>query len=131
MSPASNANDSRQRIGSPFRSAPLESSRGFPQENVMEQRPHVFTPRAAIKLLKISTLATAAMLLTTWHRAVTQNSLGSGAEVPAFAPGMIQHMQKMRLFKDPDRGAQATPDMISRSEVDRDATGAIATFQPG
>ncbi len=77
-----------------------------------------------------SAVAAASMLVATSHLAIAQNS-GGGGGVPAFAPGMIQHMQEMRRFKDPDRGAQATPDMISRFDVERDATGAIATFQPG
>jgi cytochrome c peroxidase len=53
------------------------------------------------------------------------------AGAPAFAAGMIAHMQAMRQFKDPDRGVQAAPPIIPRFELDRDATGAVATFQPG
>jgi cytochrome c peroxidase len=56
---------------------------------------------------------------------------GSGADVPAFAPGMIDHMQAMRRFKDPDRGAQPTPNIIPKFATDFDPAGAIATFQPG
>src|SRR5947209_8512303 len=55
----------------------------------------------------------------------------SRADVPAFAPGMINHMQAMRRFKDPDRGGQPTPNVIPKSERDDDPSGAIATFQPG
>lgn len=51
--------------------------------------------------------------------------------MPAFAPGMIDHMQKMRRFKDPDRGPQSPPAVIPRFNTDRDASGEIATFQPG
>ena len=50
---------------------------------------------------------------------------------PAFAAGMIAHMQAMRRFKDPDRGAQQTPPVIPKFEIDNDPAGAIATFQPG
>ena len=60
-----------------------------------------------------------------------QASDQSGAEVPAFAPGMINHMQAMRRFKDPDRSVQSAPNVIPRFEPDRDPSGAIATFQPG
>src|SRR5690242_10723093 len=49
---------------------------------------------------------------------------------PAFAPGMIAHMQTMRRFKDRDHGVQATPPVIPRFEIDRDPAGAVATFQP-
>jgi cytochrome c peroxidase len=64
--------------------------------------------------------------------AIAQNSGGSAsAEVPAFAPGMIDHMQKMRRFQDKDHGPQSTPPIIPRMSTDRDGSGEIATFQPG
>jgi cytochrome c peroxidase len=50
---------------------------------------------------------------------------------PAFAAGMIAHMQAMRQFKDPDQGAQQAPPVIPRFDLDGDPTGAVATFQPG
>jgi cytochrome c peroxidase len=50
---------------------------------------------------------------------------------PAFAPGMIDHMQAMRRFKDPDQGVQTAPPVIPRFAIDRDPAGAVATFQPG
>src|SRR4051812_45179309 len=53
------------------------------------------------------------------------------ADPPAFAPGMINHMQAMRRFKDPDRGLQQPPPVIPRFQIDRDPSGAVATFQPG
>jgi hypothetical protein len=40
-------------------------------------------------------------------------------------------MQAMRRFKDPDRGAQQTPPVIPKFEIDNDPSGGIATFQPG
>ena len=64
-------------------------------------------------------------------------SMGGGApqvaaaeEVPAFAPGMIKHMQQMRRFKDVDKGPQPTPPVIPRFAAEPDPTGAVATFQP-
>jgi hypothetical protein len=54
-----------------------------------------------------------------------------GGDEPAFAPGMINHMQAMRRFKDPDRGVQPTPNVIPKFETDFDSSGTIATFQPG
>jgi cytochrome c peroxidase len=51
-------------------------------------------------------------------------------DVPAFAPGMINHMQQMKRFKDADRGQQPTPPVIPRFSFDPDSTGAVATFQP-
>src|SRR4051794_19777083 len=63
--------------------------------------------------------------------AFAQNaSGGDDAGPPAFAPGMIKHMQAMRRFHDADRDAQTPPPVIPRFDVDRDAAGAIATFQP-
>ena len=62
---------------------------------------------------------------------MAQSALAQGAAgVPAFAPGMINHMQAMRRFKDRDQGAQPTPNVIPKFEIDRDASGAIASFQP-
>jgi cytochrome c peroxidase len=55
----------------------------------------------------------------------------NAADVPAFAPGMINHMQAMRRFKDPDPSVQSSPIVIPRFEPNEDASGAIATFQPG
>ena len=79
------------------------------------------------------TAATAvACLLGAASPAFAQQGNGnSNAGPPAFAPGMIAHMQAMRRFKDPDHGAQPTPHIIPRFELDPDASGAIATFQPG
>ena len=63
--------------------------------------------------------------------AIAQQAITDAKEGPAFAPGMIAHMQAMRRFKDPDRGAQQTPPVIPRFEMDNDPSGGIATFQPG
>jgi hypothetical protein len=63
------------------------------------------------------------------HGAIAQNVLGD-IGVPAFAPGMINHMQQMRRFPDPDQGAQPTPPVIPRYLPTLDPTGILATFQP-
>ena len=63
--------------------------------------------------------------------AIAQQASG-GAGVPAFVPGMIDHMQAMRRFKDPDQSVQQAPPIIPRFEIDDDhPAGAVATFQPG
>jgi len=64
--------------------------------------------------------------------AVAQQA-GSGAAggLPAFAPGMIDHMQAMRRFKDADQSVQQAPPIIPKFAIDEDPMGAIATFQPG
>ena len=56
--------------------------------------------------------------------------LAAAQDVPAFAPGMINHMQQMKRFKDVDHGQQPTPPVIPRFSVDPDPTGAVGTFQP-
>jgi hypothetical protein len=60
-----------------------------------------------------------------------QANIDAKAGFPAFAPGMINHMQAMRRFPDPDRGIQQPPPVIPKFELDIDPTGAIATFQSG
>ena len=87
-----------------------------------------------IKALKVSTAGPVlvCILSAVPPFAIAQQAGNPGGpDVPAFAPGMINHMQAMRRFKDPDRGAQPTPNVIPRFEADPDASGAIATFQPG
>jgi cytochrome c peroxidase len=47
-----------------------------------------------------------------------------------FAPAMIEHMRKMRRYKDPARASEYIPPVIDRFRVDLDPKGAIASFQP-
>src|SRR5262249_37910289 len=48
-----------------------------------------------------------------------------------WAPGAIDHAQKMRKFKDANQATQTTPQTIPKLEVDADPSGSVATFQPG
>jgi cytochrome c peroxidase len=92
------------------------------------------THHTAGKALKVFAAGTAlaCVLGAASQLAIAQNSGGrAAAEVPAFAPGMINHMQKMRRFKDKDHGPQSTPAVIPRMSTDRNASGEVATFQPG
>ena len=74
----------------------------------------------------------ACLVATSPQNAAADSSLTRGeAERPAFAPGMINHMQKMRRFKDKDHGPQSTPAVVPRSSTDQNASGEISTFQPG
>ncbi len=65
---------------------------------------------------------------------VPQNAMAQkmpeARSMPDFAPAMIDHMQKMRRYRDSDHGAQPTPRNIDRFRVDLDPKGAIASFQP-
>ena len=54
----------------------------------------------------------------------------AAGEVPAFAPGMINHMQQMRRFNNADTGSQPTPSVIPRLSADPNPAGAVGTFQP-
>jgi cytochrome c peroxidase len=78
-------------------------------------------------------LSASAILLTWIVGGAPSPALADGrnAGTPPFAPGMIDHMQSMRRFHDPDRGAQPTPPVIPRFELDRNPAGSAATFQPG
>src|SRR6478735_3028250 len=60
----------------------------------------------------------------------TAQKAPENANKPDFAPAMIEHMQKMRRYKDPDRGAEHIPPVIDHFSVDRDPHGVIASFQP-
>jgi cytochrome c peroxidase len=82
--------------------------------------------RDSSRILKILALdaALAGLGCVVPHTAAAQDT-------PAFAPGMINHMQKMRQFPDADHGAQPTPPAILRFSLDPDPSGAVSTFQPG
>ena len=101
----------------------------------MTEHPRIArTYPAILRILKVST---GAAILVCIASGVSQLAIAQQAgtpaspPAPAFAPGMIDHMQAMRRFGDPDRGVQPTPAVIPRFEIDRDPNGAIATFQPG
>jgi cytochrome c peroxidase len=63
------------------------------------------------------------------HIAIAQKA-PEATRATDFAPAMIEHMRKMRRYKDYDRGEQETPRIIDRFSVDRDASGVIGSFQP-
>ena len=56
--------------------------------------------------------------------------IAAAQDVPAFAPGMIRHMQQMKRFPDADHGSQPTPPVIPRFSLAPDPSGVISTFQP-
>jgi cytochrome c peroxidase len=87
---------------------------------------------AFIDLLRVSTAALICLAGPALPRAFADPPIaGSSPGTPAFAPGMIGHMQAMRRFKDPDHAVQAAPTIIPRFGLDEDPSGAVATFQPG
>ncbi len=53
------------------------------------------------------------------------------AQTRAWAPGAIEHAQKMRAFQDFGISPQLAPATIPTFELDGDPTGLIATYQPG
>jgi cytochrome c peroxidase len=62
--------------------------------------------------------------------ALAQENLRDPANY-AWQAGAIRHAQQMRDYFDPDRGQQATPPIIPKIKTDFDASGFIATAQPG
>ena len=48
----------------------------------------------------------------------------------SWEPGAIAHAQRMGQYKDVDQGAQPTPPIINKFEVDSDPSGRVGTFQP-
>ncbi|HUZ92055.1 MAG TPA: hypothetical protein VMU78_09175, partial [Methylocella sp.] len=84
----------------------------------------------------VSVLVTGIALIVFWTDS-PQSALAQTAkrddltQTQEWAPGAINHAQKMRNYKDADRGSQATPSMIPRFEVDEDQSGTVATYQPG
>src|SRR4029079_12165516 len=85
----------------------------------------VSTNRHPIKALGLFVFAT--VLAAVWSGVLR---FADAQERPAFAPAMIDHMQQMRRFKDPDKGVQPTPTVIPRFGTGRDPSGEVATFQP-
>jgi cytochrome c peroxidase len=49
----------------------------------------------------------------------------------AWAAAANAQAQQMRRYPDPDNGAQPTPPIIPKLELDKDPSGMIGTFQPG
>jgi cytochrome c peroxidase len=77
----------------------------------------------------VASLAVTALLAGVSDLALAQSAQTDSSA--AARAGAIAHAQKMRrLFPDNGRGEQATPPVIPELEIDLDAGGAIATFQP-
>ena len=85
-------------------------------------------PRA-MQLLAATSWAVTVLLVAAPEIAIGQSLQADGSA--AARAGAIADAQKMRrLFPDVGGGTQATPPIIPQLEIDRDPTGAIATFQP-
>ncbi len=98
------------------------------QQRIAEASP-LFTHAARISAIG----AIAVCLSSSVSPLAVAQQPGNGADrdLPAFAPGMISHMQAMRQFKDATHSVQKAPPIIPRFEIDNDPMGAVATFQPG
>ena len=98
----------------------------------MDRQPSIANAYLAVtKGLKVCAAGVACLIGALSPAALAGPAGGGDAGPPAFAPGMIAHMQAMRRFKDPDRGVQSAPNIIPRFALDEDPSGAVATFQPG
>jgi cytochrome c peroxidase len=91
---------------------------------------HPSIPKAS--RISVSGLAFICLLGGPPLRALAQN-VGNidPKQTTDWAPGAIDHAQKMRMFKDADQGSQATPPTIPKLDVDADPSGRVATFTPG
>jgi cytochrome c peroxidase len=88
--------------------------------------------RPSLLGLSISGLAFVSLLAAAPRIASAQNAGNvDPAQSTDWAAGAIAHAQEMRRFKDDDQGAQATPPIIPKLEVDDDPSGRVETFQPG
>jgi hypothetical protein len=69
--------------------------------------------------------------LTAAHLALAQDAgIIDPGQSHSWAAGAIEHAQQMRRYQDLDRGAQPTPTIIPKFELDADPSGAVGTFQP-
>jgi hypothetical protein len=88
--------------------------------------------RPSLLGLSISGLASVSLLAAAPRIACAQNAGNvDPTQTTDWAPGAIDHAQRMRMFKDADQGSQATPPTIPKQEVDADPSGRVATFTPG
>ncbi len=70
--------------------------------------------------------------LAVTHPASAQNAgIVNPGQSLNWQPGAIAHAQQMRRYHDPDHGAQPTPPIIPKFELDADPSGVVGTFQPG
>ncbi len=101
------------------------------RDTIMNSCTKAFTTSHIISASKIFALGVvfACSVVSAPQNAMAQKA-PDATSVPDFAPAMIEHMQKMRRYKDADHGAQPTPRIIDRFRVDLDPKGAIASFQP-
>ena len=98
-------------------------------QNFASQSRRAKAPRATRHGSAVASLAVTALLAAAPEVAVAQNAQSDGAAAARI--GAIKHAQKMqRLFPDIGVDTQATPTVIPELEMDRDPSGAIATFQP-
>jgi|SRR5579884_265982 len=82
--------------------------------------------------LAVSALALACVVGGVHEPARAQNAgVVDPGQSRAWAPGAIGHAQRMRQFMDADKGAQPTPPIIPKLQIDADPKGAVGTFQPG
>jgi len=99
--------------------------------NIRQHTANAFPPR--INVMRISAIGALVVWLAISESSLAiaqQANIDAKGGLPAFAPGMIDHMQAMRRFKDPDQSIQQAPPIIPRFEIDNDPAGAVATFQP-
>src|SRR5580692_3194022 len=101
---------------------------------MQEEHHRVYIGPSFSKALRISVAAIAlSCVLQSSPVRVSAEDVGSvdPGQTLWWAPGAIQHAQNMRKYQDVDEGAQPTPGIIPKFELDADPSGQIATYQPG
>jgi cytochrome c peroxidase len=103
----------------------------FWRDDIMNTRSKAFTTSHIINASKHFALGVAfACTVVGVPQTAMAQKVPDATSARDFAAPMIEHMQKMRRYRDPDHDAQPTPRIIDRFRVDLDPKGAIASFQP-
>jgi len=89
--------------------------------------------RSSFKTLTFSIAAAAFVcVVATPYAARAQKAPHADAtQSRAWQPGFVEHMRRMRQFPDHDHGAQNTPFIIPKFEIDQDGSGVLGNYQPG
>jgi len=99
------------------------------RDNIVKSRLRDFS-KSDITLRSLATGVVFACIAAGTSQIAMAQKAREAVRTPDFAPAMIDHMQKMRRYRDADHGAQPTPRIIDRFRVDMDPKGALASFQP-
>jgi hypothetical protein len=93
----------------------------------MKKRSGIFYHSSLLLFVNLALLCSLAAV----QPALAQNiGITDPGQSTAWATGAIAHAQRMRRYPDRDNGAQPTPPIIPKFELDTDPGGVVGTFQP-